>query len=86
MLPFELGDSGLLGDVFQLAPGFIALRLEPEGVALVVARRRERVTGRSRGVARQGSIRGRRRSRVSLDEPRNTKKVVSERRKSREKL
>jgi hypothetical protein len=38
MLPFELGDFGLLGDVFQLAPGFITLRLEPEGVALVVAR------------------------------------------------
>jgi hypothetical protein len=34
VLPFELGDSGLLGDVFQLAPGFIALGHEPEGVAV----------------------------------------------------
>jgi hypothetical protein len=40
MLPFELGDSGLLGNIFQLAPGFVALRLEPEGVVLIVARRR----------------------------------------------
>jgi hypothetical protein len=54
VLPFELGDSGLLGDVFQFAPGFIALRLEPEGVSLVVARRRERVAGRCRGVAWYG--------------------------------
>jgi hypothetical protein len=37
MLPFELGDSGLLGNIFQLASGFVALRLEPEGVMLVVA-------------------------------------------------
>jgi hypothetical protein len=38
MLPFELGDAGFLGNIFQLAPGFVALRLETEGVALVVAR------------------------------------------------
>jgi hypothetical protein len=37
MLPFELSDAGLLENFFQLAPGFVALRLEPEGVALVVA-------------------------------------------------
>jgi hypothetical protein len=29
MFPFELSDAGLLGNIFQLAPGFIALRLEP---------------------------------------------------------
>jgi hypothetical protein len=40
MLPFELGDSGLLGNIFQLASGFVAPRLEPERVALIVARRR----------------------------------------------
>jgi hypothetical protein len=39
MLPFELGDAGFLGNLSQLAPGFVALRLETEGVALVVARR-----------------------------------------------
>jgi hypothetical protein len=37
VLPFKLGDFGLLGDVSQLAPGFIALRLEPAGVAITVA-------------------------------------------------
>jgi hypothetical protein len=37
VLPFELGDSDLLGDISQLAPGFIALRLEPAGVAITVA-------------------------------------------------
>jgi hypothetical protein len=36
MLPFELGDSSLLGNIFQLTPGFFTLRLEPEGVALIV--------------------------------------------------
>jgi hypothetical protein len=40
VLPFELGDSGLLGNIFQLAPGFIALCLKLEGVTLVLARRR----------------------------------------------
>jgi hypothetical protein len=37
MLPFELSDASFLGNIFQLAPGFVALRLKPEGVALVVA-------------------------------------------------
>jgi hypothetical protein len=38
MLPFELGNAGFLGNIFQLAPGFVALRLETEGVTLIVAR------------------------------------------------
>jgi hypothetical protein len=38
VLPFELGDSGLLGDVSQLAPGFIVLRLEPVGIAITETR------------------------------------------------
>jgi hypothetical protein len=38
MLPFELGDAGLLGNIFQLTTGFVALRLESESGALVVAR------------------------------------------------
>jgi hypothetical protein len=38
MLPFELSDADLLGNIFQLASGFVALCLEPEGVMLVVAR------------------------------------------------
>jgi hypothetical protein len=38
VLPFELGDSGLLGDISQLVPGFIALRLEPVGVAITIVR------------------------------------------------
>jgi hypothetical protein len=37
MLPFELGNADFLRNIFQLAPGFVALRLETEGVALVVA-------------------------------------------------
>jgi hypothetical protein len=40
MLPFKLGDAGLLGDIFQLAPGFVTLRLELESSALIVARGR----------------------------------------------
>jgi hypothetical protein len=40
VLPFELSDSGLLRHVFQLATGFLKLHLEPESVALTVARRR----------------------------------------------
>jgi hypothetical protein len=65
MLPFKIGDSGLLGNIFQLAPGFIALRLEPEGVALrlepegvalIVAR--GRIVVRLRGVVWKGWIRG----------------------------
>jgi hypothetical protein len=38
MLPFELGDSGFLGNLSQLALGFVTLRLETEGVSLTVAR------------------------------------------------
>jgi hypothetical protein len=38
MLPFELGDAGFFGNLSQLAPGFVTLRLETEGVTLVVAR------------------------------------------------
>jgi hypothetical protein len=37
MLPFELSDADLLGNFSQLAPGFVTLRFEMEGVALVVA-------------------------------------------------
>jgi hypothetical protein len=37
MLPFEQSDAGFLGNIFQLAPGFVTLHLETEGVALVVA-------------------------------------------------
>jgi hypothetical protein len=37
MLPFELGDVGLLGNIFKLALGFVTLRLEPESVTFVVA-------------------------------------------------
>jgi hypothetical protein len=74
MLPFELSDAGLLGNIFKLAPGFVALRLEPEGVALVVER--GRIVVRLRGVVRQGWIRGRRRSRIPLDKPENTKGIV----------
>jgi hypothetical protein len=38
MLPFKLSDAGLLGNILQLASGFVALCLETEGVALIVAR------------------------------------------------
>jgi hypothetical protein len=38
MLPFELGDADFLGNLSQLALGFVALYFETEGVALVVAR------------------------------------------------
>jgi hypothetical protein len=37
MFPFELGDAGFLGNIFQLAPGFVALRLETEGVTFIVS-------------------------------------------------
>jgi hypothetical protein len=37
MLPFELSDASLLGNLSQLAPGLVTLRLEVEGVALAVA-------------------------------------------------
>jgi hypothetical protein len=82
MLPFKLSDAGLLGNIFQPAPGFVALRLESEGVALVVAR--WRIVVRLRGVVRQGWIRGWRRSRIPLDKPQNTKWIVRNRKKSRE--
>jgi hypothetical protein len=82
MLPFELSDASLLGNIFQLAQGFVALRLEPEGVALVVAR--GGVVVRLRGVIWQGWIRGRRRGRIPLDEPEDTKRVIRNRKKSRE--
>jgi hypothetical protein len=84
MLPFKLSDASLLGNIFQLMPGFVALCLEPEGVALVVAR--WRIVVRIRGVVRQGWIRGRRRSRIPLDKPENTKGIVRNRKKSRVKL
>jgi hypothetical protein len=52
MLPFELSDAGLLGNILQFVPGFVALRLEPEGIALVLVR--GRVVVRLRRVVRQG--------------------------------
>jgi hypothetical protein len=81
MLPFELSNAGFLGNIFQLASGFVALRLEPEGVALVIAR--GGVVVRLRGVVRQGWVRGRRRVRNPLDEPEKTKGIVRNRKKSR---
>jgi hypothetical protein len=80
MLPFELSDAGFLGNLSQLAPGFVALRLKIEGVALVVAR--GGVVVRLRGVVRQGWIRGRRRGRIPLDETKKTKGIVRNRKKS----
>jgi hypothetical protein len=56
ILPFEFGDAGFLGNFSQLAPGFIMLRLETEGVALAVGH--GGVVVRLRGVVRQGRIRG----------------------------
>jgi hypothetical protein len=79
MLPFELGDAGFLGNLSQLAPGFVTVRLETEGVALAVAR--GGVVVRLRGVIRQGWIRGRRRSRIPLGEPEKTKRIVRNRKK-----
>jgi hypothetical protein len=49
---------------------------------LVVAR--GRVIVRLRGVVRQGWIRSRRRSRIPLNEAENTKKIVRNKKKSRE--
>jgi hypothetical protein len=74
MLPFKLGDSGLLGNIFQLALGFLELRLEAEGVILAVWHRR--IVVRLRGVVWQGLVRGRRRGRIPLDEPEETKGIV----------
>jgi hypothetical protein len=79
MLPFELGDAGFLGNLSQLAPGFVALRFETEGVTLIVAR--GGVVVRLRGVVRQGWIRGRRRDWIPLDEL-ETKRIVRNRKKS----
>jgi hypothetical protein len=80
MLPFELGDAGFLGNLSQLTLDFVALRLETEGVALVVER--GGVVVRLRGVVRLGWIRGRRRGRIPLDEP-ETKRIVRNRKNSR---
>jgi hypothetical protein len=80
MLPFKLSDAGFLGNIFQLLPGFVALRLEMEGVALVVER--GGVVVRLRGVVWQGWIRGRCRGRIPLDEPEKTKGIVRNRKKS----
>jgi hypothetical protein len=79
MLPFELSDASFLGNLSQLAPGFVTLRLETEGVVLAVAR--GGVVVRLRGVVQQGWIRGRRRGRIPLDEP-ETKRIVKNRKKS----
>jgi hypothetical protein len=79
MFPFELSDIGFLGNLSQLAPGFVALRFETEGIALVVAR--GRVVLRLRGVVRQSWIRGRPRGRIPLDEP-EIKRIIRNRKKS----
>jgi hypothetical protein len=79
MLPFELGDASFLGNFSQLAPGFVTLRFETEGVALAVARRG--VLVRLRGVVWQSWIRCRRRGRVLLDEPEKIKEIVRNRKK-----
>jgi hypothetical protein len=79
MLPFELSDAGFLGNFSQLAPGFVTLRLETEGVALAVGH--SGVVVRPRGVVRQGWIRGRRGGRIPLDEP-EKKRIVRKRKKS----
>jgi hypothetical protein len=79
MLPFELSDASFLGNLYQLAPGFVTLRLEAEGVALAVAR--GGVVVRLRGVVRQGWISGRRRGQIPLDEP-ETKRIIRNRKKS----
>jgi hypothetical protein len=79
MLPFELSDASLLGDLSQLAPGFVTLRLETEGVSLAVAR--GGVVVRLRGVVWQGWIRSRRRGRIPLDES-EIKRIVRNRKKS----
>jgi hypothetical protein len=83
VLPFELSDSGLLGDISQFAPSFIMLRLEPAGVSIGVARAGGvGIAGRPRGVAWHGRSRDRHRSGVPLDEPGNTKRIVRNKRKS----
>jgi hypothetical protein len=83
VLPFDLGDSILLGDVSLLALGFVALRLEPTGIAVTVAQAGgRRIVVRPRGVVWHGRSRGRRRSGVPLDEPENTKRIVRNKMKS----
>jgi hypothetical protein len=82
MLPFELGDAGFLGNLSQLTPGFVTLRLETEGVALAVAR--GRVVVRLRGVVWQSWIRGRCRGRIPLDEPEKIEGIVRNGKKSGE--
>jgi hypothetical protein len=79
MFPFELSDADFLGNLSQFALGLVALRLETEGVALIVER--GGVVVRLRGVVWQGWIRGRRRGRIPLDEP-ETKRIVRNRKKS----
>jgi hypothetical protein len=80
MFPFELSDADFLGNLSQFALGLVALRLETEGVALVVER--GGVVVRLRGVVWQGWIRGWRRGRIPLDEPEKTKGIVRNRMKS----
>jgi hypothetical protein len=82
MLPFELGDASFLGNLSQLAPGFVTLRLETEGVALALAR--GGVVVRLRGVIQQSWIRGRRRGRIPLDQPEKIKRIVRDGKKSGE--
>jgi hypothetical protein len=79
MLSFELNDASFLGNLSQLAPGFITLRLETEGVVLTLAR--GGVVVRLRGVVRQRWIRGRRGDWIPLDEP-ETKRIVRNRKRS----
>jgi hypothetical protein len=80
MLPFELGDASFLGNLSQLAPGFVTLRLETEGIALAVER--GGVVVRLRGVVWQSWIRGRRRGRIPLDELEKIKGIVRNGKKS----
>jgi hypothetical protein len=81
MLPFELSDSSLLGDIFQLALGFFKFHLEAEGVAFAVLH--GRVVVRLRGVIRQGRICGPCRRGVPLDESKETKGSSGNRKKSK---
>jgi hypothetical protein len=70
ILPFELSDTGFLGNLSQLAPGFVTLRLEMEVVALAVGH--GGVVVQLRRVVWQGWI-GRRRGRfhwMSLEQKR----------------
>jgi hypothetical protein len=82
MLPFELSDASFLRNLSQLAPGFVTLCLETEGIALVVAR--GGVVVRLRGVIWQSWIRGRRRGRIPLNELEKIMGIVKDGKKSRE--